>query len=394
MSKQTHSSFLTYGILYGIVSFLLLAYSYTQVDLSLTLSQASFIQYIQKMFQAIGYFQRPLSSALFTVILFLLFVLYGYILNSIAHKRLSRKDVLMIIAIIVACLFLSYPAFSYDYFNYLFTAKTILVYHKNPYMVIPLQFAGIDPWLSFMHWTHLPSAYTPLWVLLSLPSYLFGFGYLLLSIWSLKLVMVAGYLAAAKGIESILVSDDRERSLLGMAVFAFNPLVIIETLVSPHNDIVMMALVLWALWFFKQKRIWASWIVFSLSVALKLMTIFLTPVYFMKWNRKIPLACMAVAFAAVLTQREVLSWYWLWVIPFVAIIPGSVNLTILSAGISMGLLLRYTPFLYFGHWNDPVPLIKDWVTGIPIAVAIGVILIRGLRRRSLSGEAYSNIIRA
>jgi len=36
-----------------------------------------------------------------------------------------------------------------------------------------------------------------------------------------------------------------------------------------------------------------------------------------------------------------------------------------SIGLSLGLLLRYAPFLYYGYWNAPVPTIKFWATVIP-----------------------------
>ena len=44
------------------------------------------------------------------------------------------------------------------------------------YSVIPLDFTGFDPWIMFMRWTHLPSAYTPLWISLTIPLYLLSFG--------------------------------------------------------------------------------------------------------------------------------------------------------------------------------------------------------------------------
>ena len=89
---------------------------------------------------------------------------------------------------IIIVLVLSYPAFSYDIFNYMFTAKTVLLYHKNPYEVIPMQFISIDPWVNVMRWIHLPSAYTPIWILLSLPAYFFGFGTFLLILWNFKII--------------------------------------------------------------------------------------------------------------------------------------------------------------------------------------------------------------
>ena len=370
-----------FAIGYTLVGIALLGYSYTQVDLGLTLTTASVARSIQTWFQHIGYFNRPLSTAIFLFLIFVLFVLYGSILKAIKDKKLTRKELWISIAIIVLTTSIAYPAFSYDFFNYLFTAKTVLIYHKNPYVVTPLQFAGFDPWLSFMHWTHLASAYTPLWIVVTLVPYFFGFGYFLPLIWNLKIVMALSYILVALGIGKILEKEDTERALLGIAIFAFNPLIILECLVSPHNDILMMAMAIWAIVLYQQKKKWLSWLMLSGSVAMKLMTLFLIPAFFAGFKRRITLACMMIGFHAVLTQREALSWYWVWVVPFVALVPDIRVFLILATGVSLGLLLQYAPFLYYGNWNDPVPMIKLWVTWIPIGLSVLIALGSILKKR-------------
>lgn len=354
---------------YVLISTFLFLYSFTQVDLNLTLSQVSIWQAIQKAFQDVGYFQRPLSTGLYLAILGLLFILYFFILRSIRKGILSRRQLWKIILAVTAILVFSYPAFSYDMFNYMFTAKTILVYHKNPYEVIPLQFAGVEPWLSFMRWTHLPSAYTPLWILLTLPPFFLGFGYFLLIMWNLKLLLAAFYLAAGWLIGRILDREDKKYASLGIAIFALNPLIIIESLVSAHNDILMMTLVLAAMYF-------RSFLLFSLSVAIKLVTIFLIPVFFFGWERKLGLVVMIIGLIFVVLQREVLPWYLVWVMPFVALLPRATDVLILSAGASLGLLLRYAPYLYLGNWDPPAPMLKWWLTVLPVAISIAAVFFR------------------
>jgi Gpi18-like mannosyltransferase len=364
----------TLAICYSVVSVVLFLYSYTQVDLGLTLSRANVWQTIQKAFQSIGYFNRPVSALIYLVILAAFFILYGVTLLIIGKKKLSGRELLLIVGVVALVICLSYPAFSYDFFNYLFTAKTVLIYHKNPYTVIPLQFTGVEPWLSFMHWTHLPTAYTPLWILVTLLPYVLGFGYFLLTLWSLKIVVMIAYLATAVAVYKILMRVDRDNALLGVAIFALNPLIIVECLVSGHNDILMMALALWSIVLFQKGKRWTSWLVLSLSVAMKLMTLTLIPAFFIKWNRKVALACMVAGFLAVVSQREVLGWYWVWIVPFVALLPDLWSVTVISTGVSLGLLLRYAPFLYQGDWNGSVPFIKTWGTIIPIVLSIVIVV--------------------
>lgn len=372
---------------YGLASILLFLYSYTQVDLGMTLTRVNVWQSIQKWFQHIGYFNRPLSTGIYIGILALFFILYIVTMVAVSRKRLTKKDFWLIVGTVFVGLCLSYPAFSYDLFNHMFTAKTVLVYHKNPYIVTPLQFTGVDPWLSFMHWTHVTSIYSPLWIAVTLIPYFFGFGYFLFILWNFKLLLAASYILAVWAIGKILEKDNTKKSMLGMAIFAFNPLVIIESLVSAHNDILMMALAVFAIYLFDKKGKIASLFVLSLSVGTKLMTAFLFPVWMMGWKRWMALLAMCVGLGVFLTQREMMSWYFLWILPFVALLPDIWSLTIIASGVSLGLLLRYAPFLYYGHWNDPVPALKPWVTYIPIIVSICLVgILYLLKRKKQSHE--------
>ena len=355
-------------------------YSYTQVDLSLTLSQVNIWQTIQKIFQQIGYFNRPLSTVLFIILLILLFLLYAYLLRFVRSGHMTKNNFWKLVLMVSILLVFSYPAFSYDMFNYMFTAKTVLIYHENPYNVIPLQFTGVEPWLSFMHWTHLPSAYTPLWILLTLPAYIFGYGFFLFIMWNIKILVMSFFIASVWLVGKILHDVDPDHELFGMAIFAFNPLILIETLVSGHNDIVMMALALLAIFLFLKKKIWLSFFVLALSVAAKLMTVFLIPVHFLRWNRYWALGMICLGFLLVLTQREVLPWYWVWIMPFVALLPRRVDVLLLSGAVSLGLLLSYAPFLYFGAYDPPVPYYMNIAMIVPILISLSVLVFMNIRK--------------
>lgn len=374
-------------VFYALAAFILLLYSYTQVDLGLTLSQISIWQVIQKNFQYIGYFMRPLSTGLYIGILCFYCLLYGILLYGIQRGCVTARALWKMIVLTLVILIFSYPAFSYDFFNYMFTAKTVLIYHKNPYTVTPLQFAGVDPWLGFMHWTHNASAYSPLWIAMTLFPYLLGFGYFLLIMWNIKILIAAGYILAAWSIGKILTSDGEKNAARGIALFALNPLVVIESLVSAHNDIVMMGIALYSIVIFLERKKFLSWVALAVSAGLKTMTVFLIPSYLFRWNKKLALAGMMTGLILVCFQREILPWYFLWIMPFVALLPKSMFPVIISFGASLGLLLRYAPYLYFGHWNDPVPVMKAWLTAIPVICAAFVVglpyLLKFMKKRSV-----------
>lgn len=368
---------------YGIASIAIFLYSYTQVDLSLTLSSSGFLQTIQKSFQYIGFYQRPISTTIFVGIVVFWFLLYAMGLRAAGKGALSLGHLWKVVGAVTILLVFSYPAFSYDLFNYIFTAKTVLVYHKNPYEVIPLQFAGIDPLISVMRWTHLPSAYTPIWILFTLPAYLLGFGKFLLIVWNLKILVVLFYLLAVKGVSRVLSVIEPKKAVLGTAIFALNPLIIIESLVSAHNDIVMMAIAVWAIVLFLEKKRMASWIMLSFSIAIKLMTITLVPVFFLAMHRMriFSIISMFVGFVIVLSQREPLPWYWVWLMPLIAFLPSKKWLTTIAGWYSLALLLRYAPYLYYGNWNAPVPILKWWVTLVPVGISFVVLFLQQYTKR-------------
>lgn len=358
---------------YGLIGCLLFLYSFTQVDLSLTLTGFSFWPTVQKAFQYVGYFQRPVSTGIYLSLIGGLFILYGVIIKIVREGKMTLQSLFGLAVLLFVCLVFSYPAFSYDFFNYMFTAKTVVMYHKNPYEVIPLQFMGFEPWLSFLHWTHLPSAYAPLWILLTIPPYILGFGYFIWILWNMKLMVGVFYLFTVWTIARLLEDRSQKDQATAVVLFACNPLILIESLVSGHNDIVMVGcamVALWLLWIKKQPI--ASFFMYAISVAVKEMTIVLAPLYIYGRNRWLPCIFMGVSLIAflVLFKREMLPWYGIWVIPFIAIVPNPIVLVPFLYGSSLGLLLYYVPFLYFGHWNDPVPVAKSVLTVVPIVLSI------------------------
>lgn len=362
----------------------LLLFSYTQVDLNLTLSRASFVQTVEKAFQYVGFYQRPLATFLYGTIITALFLLYGALLTHAKRGDVSQAFVWRIIFVVTGILVCSYPAaFSYDFFNYLFTAKTVLVYHQNPYTVTPLQYASIDPWTNFMRWTHLSSAYTPLWILLSLVPYVTGLGVFILVLFATKSMIAAFYLLACWALVRVLENDDRKEVAYGLVLFALNPLILIESLVSGHNDIVLAAFALLAVFMYVKKTSVAAWLFLSLSIAAKFMTIFLIPVFWLKRGKEWMLGAMAIGLALVLFRREFLPWYWVWILPFVVLNLRDRTLVRFAVIVSFALVASYAPYLYFGEYSAAEQVWKTSIIWIgTLAAAISLLDPRGKRRSS------------
>lgn len=359
-------------------------YSFAQIDLGLTLTRVSWWQTTQKAFQQIGYFKRPLSTGLYLGILISLFVFYFLILKAIQKRKLGRRQVWRLILLTAGILWLSYNAFSYDLFNYIFDAKIFTFYHQNPYRYRALDFTG-DPMLGFMHWTHRYYPYGPVWLALTIPLSFLGFQRLLPTMILFKGLAVASYLGACWLLEKILHQLKAPRPLLGLAIFAFQPLLVIETLVSGHHDLLMMGLVLAAFWFWLKEKRGLAFLMLLLSIGIKFATALLLPVFiWLTWSayrrasRKINweqvwLACFGLMMAAVLLairRTNLQPWYWLYPFPFLIFLRRRRWLFWPMMALSIGLLLHYAPFFYLGHWNPPVPAIKTNLNIISLSLGL------------------------
>lgn len=367
------------------VSIALLLYSFTQVDLSLTLSQLSVWQSIQKFFQYIGYFNRPLSTYLFLTIIFAMFFLYGYTLKMIKEGNLTRHTLWKIVIGLSVILFLSYNAFSYDLFNYIFDAKIVTHYHQSPYEHKALDYPG-DPMLSFMHWTHRTLPYGLSWLLLTVPISFIGFGYFLLTFYLFKLLMVLSFVGSALLIEKISKKTG-SNVLFSTAAFALNPLVLIESLVSAHNDIVMMFFALLAILTFIEKKYIKSFISLVFSIFIKYATVLIIPAIIVRQvlnSRKdiffYVLTLSMIAAVLLATYRTNFQpWYLLSILTFSTFITNKYFILIPVFVISLFGLLQYVPFLYLGNWDPPVPMILNWI--MIISIAVSIIIIAGWRVR-------------
>lgn len=363
---------------YPVLIFILLIYSYTQVDLNLTLFRAPFWLSFQKWAQNIGYFQRPLSTLLFFVISSLLFVFYFYFLKI--SNKLSNKQIWFLIGSTALILAFSYNAFSYDFFNYIFDAKIITFYHQNPYLHRALDFPK-DPMLLFMHWTHRVYPYGPSWLALTVPLSFLGKGLFIPTFFMLKVLMTGFYLGTVYFIQKILKEFNSSNEKFGAIFFALNPLVIYESLISSHNDIAMMFFAILAFYFLVNKKRLASVVYLTFSIGVKFATALLLPVYLyvflrrkksFQWERVIQgsIALMLIGVIAATFRTNFQPWYLIPVLPFAAMLPNKPYVFLPTAVITFLSLMQYLPYLYLGNWDPPVPMILGVMLSLSIALAV------------------------
>lgn len=157
-----------FGFLYCITLLGLFFYSFTQIDLGLVISRYPIFYQFEKSFQYIGYFNRPLSTLFYLLLLVLLFGFYVLFLKMAAKKKITKQFVWKLAIVAAVVLSFSYSAFSYDIFNYIFDAKIVTHYYQNPYAHKALDYP-MEPMLAFMHWTHRMYPYGPVWLAVTVP---------------------------------------------------------------------------------------------------------------------------------------------------------------------------------------------------------------------------------
>ena len=289
---------------------LLLIYSFSQLDLNLTLSSHSVYQSFQQQLTYLGYFNRPLSTAIYIFIVLLLAISYWLLAKSAAKKILTHRQLWILIGLTIIILIFSYPAFSHDIFNYMFDARIVTKYGVSPWEYKALDFPT-DTWTRFMRCTHRPSVYPPVWIGLSLAPAVLGMGKFTLTLFLFKLMAAGFYLGCCK-----LISRLNQTALV---LFSFNPLVIIETLVNGHMEIAMAFFGLLAIYLTRRK--FFRWISLAASVGIKYMTIFLLPIMINKKYLRPSIWLGMILLIVWIIYYGFQPWYLLWVLPFAYLLP-------------------------------------------------------------------------
>lgn len=355
--------------LYILLFIALAIFSYGFVDANFPLKTSGFLYDLVHR-------RRLLATIIYTTFIFCLFGLYGYVLQQVKRKKLNVKQIWWLIFMAAGILLFSFPAFSNDIFNYMATAKITFFYKENPYLVMPIEFTG-EPMLEFMHAANKIALYAPLWIILTAVPHFLGLGNIVLTVFTFKAFVVAFYLVCAW-----LIWRISGKNLYSFTFFTLNPLIVIETLVSGHNDVVMMAFALFALYLLFQKRKFLSLISLFASIGIKYATIVLTPLFIFsskfKKEKLITYSAwlMFLVFLLSPLREEIYSWYLIWVIALVALIYKNCLLFWLTVALSFGTLCRYLPFLYTRSWEGITPMVKRWVTMVPPAMAILVFFLK------------------
>ena len=331
--------------LYFIVILLFSIYSYSLVDLNLTLFNHKIWDNFRSFIIQIGYFNRGLSTTIYFSGIIILFLLY-YLTKKAKPDPVKLAFVIGLVSLI------AYPFLSHDFFNYMFDAKIFTLYGQNPYLHKALDYPA-DTWLRFMHWTHRTYPYGPVFLILSfIPSFL-AFGKLILNFIFFKAFFAFFYVASVYFLSKI----NKNYAVF----FATNPFIIIEGLINSHNDIVAIGLGIAGIYFLFNKQKLLSRILFLLSGGVKYISapiVFLSRNVKSKWNLVV-FAALILLFLYLSFFGEIQPWYFLNILillPFFPKIIQSFNIFF------AGLLFSYYPFIAYGDWGVAKNIeLKHWI---------------------------------
>lgn len=187
-----------------------------------------------------------------------LFLLYLLALRLLPARSIGPRFLMFTTILLGVCYLLTPVVTSNDLYSYMAYARMFVLYHLNPLATIPIAVLH-DPVVVHVYWTKQPSAYGPVWVLLSsmlqwlvlpfgsqqlLPMLLAlrGFGLAMHVGSSMLIWSIAGRLQRQQGAIS------HQRRVLATLAFAWNPLLLFEACVNAHNDAALVFLVLLAFW--------------------------------------------------------------------------------------------------------------------------------------------------
>jgi len=170
------------------------------------------------------------------------------------------------------------------------------------------------------------------------------------------------------------------KNLYPVILFGSNPLVLVETLLSNHNDIVLVFFAILSFYLLtKDKKIF-SISSFIFSVFIKYASIFLTPVYIFLFIKKLKKGkinydlifkwssySMLLIFFLSSLREEIYPWYAIWFLPF-AFLSKNKFLHGLSLVLSFSLLFRYVPYMYLGTHFGITPFFKVFITFVPLII--------------------------
>ena len=195
--------------------------------------------------------QQETSYLEFALLILLAFIIYGLCSGLIQRRGVQSNyalamHLIWITAVVSGCIYIFTPvSTSDDISSYASYGRLLIIHHANPYFIPPSAFPQ-DPTYPLIYWRHIVTIYGPIWTLISaFLGWLAGIdslGYLI----TFRVFTFAAYVLNMLLVTAILRALNRSpRTIaLGTLLYAWNPLVLLESSLGGHNDILMVTFML------------------------------------------------------------------------------------------------------------------------------------------------------
>ena len=250
-----------------------------------------------------GHHVRPV---IFLAVCAALFAVYCHVLSLLKGRQTVHVERFVFCSgAVMMSLFLLAPVMlSSDLYAYVVYGRAVSVYHGNPYLQNP-PVPSQDPFMPlFGAW--IPSWYGPLWTWLCAGLTWLAGDNVGLTVLVFRLIAIVAMLATSGVVLAVLRRMCPERAAQGLALFLWNPLVLIETGLSGHNDGFMLFFLALAFWLHLRGWKVTAVLALTLSAMLKFVTGMLIPLYMIMvlregttWRARGLFAARAVALALI-----------------------------------------------------------------------------------------------
>lgn len=298
--------------------------------------------------------------------LLIVVLLFGFAVMFYALKYPPKRIWVYGCAIFSAAIFLFLPPIaSGDAFTSLLRIKMFGLTHVNPYLSAPSQFPG-DAWSVGTSWRHIPMPYGPLWIFISAIFVPFIKGSSLAALAAYKLFMSGAAILAGRLIYKIS-EDLGGKGNAAELGFLWNPLILLTVFSDAHNDIVMMALLLVAIYLMINDKYQNTFFALTSSFLIKYATLVAWPFFILHIWRKVkkPLPLLKALAPSLILIFVVFYPFWRGVETF----RGAL---LASSIISKNSFIVHTAS-FFGAKNSFYVLIRPWIF-ILLLLAIGAIV--------------------
>ncbi|MCL4390443.1 MAG: hypothetical protein M1484_00500 [Patescibacteria group bacterium] len=319
-------------------------------------------------------FLQPLKLNTIPTLLFAVFAIFAFIVYFLAlRKRIAASKILIFSLLFQIIVFFSYPILSTDVLSYILSDRIAVVYHQSVWTTKPNVF-NHDPYYYLVYpiyaasdWTNQTRIYGPVnQVIYSAVTAISGNDFLT-NLAAHKLVVLVFNLLTMALVYKILKEHFPDKLNFSLVLLFWNPLFILETVGSGHNDILMVFFMLLSYLFYLGKKPILVALALALAVNVKSTALLLATFYTVVFPLTFFAPFCAFAFAGFLTMGVSLSafirrtafsttLYWqslpqqvARVLPFGTRVLTPVFLVIYAFQCLRGWLTRRDPLVLYGQ---------------------------------------------